>query len=554
EKAESSDIISFPALLAGETDEDTETDESSSSGSSSSGSEIPETDVEGTASITFGEPTIENGTGTIGVYVTADSGVSGVQMNIAYGSALTYQSVTINNEAGFNTAEVAADSNGGLLLVFADADNKTATDGLLLATLTFTVDTTATSGLGLTTSVDYVTNWTTLSDEVSTTAIGKYTTLEAGTATMLTLTFSLLNPDAENSADNPYLIDSVAKLELLRDNVNAGTTYEGVYFRQTVDLDLNNEAWTPIGYNEALANAPNPATPSGSAFQGSYDGNNCSIKNIYIDLTEVGTGYTTLGLFGVVSSGTVENLTVSGSITYTSTSEAKTTYIWVGGIAGEIRDGAVIKNCTVTDMTLKIENETAYTAANSVQAEVGGIAGHALSTNTAITGCSVEDSVTISGPTSTYSWTMNQASASAAGGILGRCVYCDISDCSFAGNVSGKTVGGIVGWGGNAATNAATVNNCENTGSVAGNSDDSIVGGIIGYSYYGSLSECANRGDVSASSSSNGAVGGLVGVLRATVSGIDKSVNSGTVNIDGGSGYAGGIIGYTGGSTCSRLF
>ncbi|MCD8017488.1 MAG: hypothetical protein LUE97_06815 [Oscillospiraceae bacterium] len=127
EKAESSDTISFPALLAGETDEDTETDESSS-GSSSSGSdsEIPETDVEGTASITFGEPTIENGTGTIGVYVTADSGVSGVQATVTYGSALTFSKADVPND-GFNRsyskASVSEGEGNSLSFVFADTQN-----------------------------------------------------------------------------------------------------------------------------------------------------------------------------------------------------------------------------------------------------------------------------------------------------------------------------------------------------------------------------------------------------------------------------------------------
>lgn len=547
EKAESSDTISFPALLASETDEDTETDESSS-GSSSSGSdsEIPETNVEGTASITFGEPTIENGTGTIGVYVTADSGVSGVQMNIAYGSALTYQSVTINTEAGFNTAEVAADSNGGLLLVFADADNKTATDGLLLATLTFTVDTTATSGLGLTTSVGYVTNWTTVSDEDSTTAIGKYTTLEAGTATMLA--FSLLDSTAENSAENPYLIDSVIMLELLRDNVNAGKTYAGAYFRQTADLDLNNEAWTPIGYNEAAASLSN-------VFEGSYDGYDHSIKNLYINLTEVGTGYTTLGLFGVVSDGTVKNLTVSGSITYTSTSETATTYIYVGGIAGDIMGATAVSSCTVTDMTLKIANETAYTAATSVQPEIGGIAGHAQDT-ASITGCSVESSVTVTGPNYTYSWggsNPNNLPYSGAGGILGRGV-CTISNCSFAGSVSGHVVGGIVAYGGTSKTDVAALSNCENTGRVTGSSNSGAVGGIAGYINYGSISSCINRGDVAGPSSSYECIAGLAAVVRKVD--IADSVNVASVTANGDmedTCYVGGLVGWSTGSNSTGL-
>ena len=46
---------------------------------------------------------------------------------------------------------------------------------------------------------------------------------------------------------NPYLIRNVNDLKLLAEKVNSGEAYEGKHFKQTADIDLNNEPWTPIG-------------------------------------------------------------------------------------------------------------------------------------------------------------------------------------------------------------------------------------------------------------------------------------------------------------------
>lgn len=47
---------------------------------------------------------------------------------------------------------------------------------------------------------------------------------------------------------NPYLIEDAKDLKLLAEKVNSGETYEGKYFKQTANIDLENEPnWTPIG-------------------------------------------------------------------------------------------------------------------------------------------------------------------------------------------------------------------------------------------------------------------------------------------------------------------
>lgn len=56
------------------------------------------------------------------------------------------------------------------------------------------------------------------------------------------------------TSSDPYLIASAANLAYLSAMVESGTNYKGVYFKQTVDINLNNLEWTPIGvYSEVYS-------------------------------------------------------------------------------------------------------------------------------------------------------------------------------------------------------------------------------------------------------------------------------------------------------------
>ena len=94
------------------------------------------------------------------------------------------------------------------------------------------------------------------------------------------------------------------------------------------DIDLTGVEWTPIG-NEDIP------------FYGTFDGAGHTISGLHIDKTEGGC----CGLFGVCA-GTIENLTVTGSITCV----AADVHSAVGGIAGLVVGGH-ISNCTA-DLTI----------------------------------------------------------------------------------------------------------------------------------------------------------------------------------------------------------
>ena len=83
----------------------------------------------------------------------------------------------------------------------------------------------------------------------------------------------------------PYQITNASDLQQLADNVNSGTTYDGMYFKQTAAIDMAGETMSPIGDGSA-----------NHRFGGHYDGDNKAISHLAITGT---TEYT--ALFGYVS-------------------------------------------------------------------------------------------------------------------------------------------------------------------------------------------------------------------------------------------------------------
>ena len=138
---------------------------------------------------------------------------------------------------------------------------------------------------------------------------------------------------------------------------------------------------------------------------------------------------------------------------------------------------------------------------------------------------------------------LNCANASNYAGLFGRLGengkdytdICVISNLSVYGNVSsdGYAVGGIAG----EVCTGATIKNCSFTGNVSGKTD---VGGIAGMTYNGGfIQNCYHNGTVSAS---NAFAGGVIGSLR--VGNYEFSENAGVYN----SYHTGGLVSATNGN------
>lgn len=135
---------------------------------------------------------------------------------------------------------------------------------------------------------------------------------------------------------DPYLIENKSDLEKLRDLVNSeayAPAFKSCYYLQTVDIDLNDEKWTPIG--KARANGEQTAS---LRFEGHYDGGQHWIYGLNVNEE---TKFA--GLFGNVNSGTVENLAVEGVVSGDDIS--------VGGIVGEIQGATISGCCFIGDVT-----------------------------------------------------------------------------------------------------------------------------------------------------------------------------------------------------------
>ncbi len=111
----------------------------------------------------------------------------------------------------------------------------------------------------------------------------------------------------EESYHHEY-IGSAESLFDFAKSVNEGNDpWKGQKVILVDDIDLNNEAWTPIGQTGA------------TTFAGIFDGQGHTIKNLYIDSTEQTGGNYSSGLFGWIEShesknpATIQNVIVDGA-------------------------------------------------------------------------------------------------------------------------------------------------------------------------------------------------------------------------------------------------
>ena len=247
--------------------------------------------------------------------------------------------------------------------------------------------------------------------------------------------------EGKGTKDKPYLINSVADLKLLANNVNKKETgteaengYNGKFFKLTSDLIINGE-WEPIGnYNHA--------------FRGKFDGydevnkkNHTISGNITVSDLAAKNG---AGLFGIAGVNCViKNLTCKLNLTVTtSASEGYT-----GTFVGRITDNVTLQNC------INLGSITSETI------NVGGLVGNVNLQNTSkSSNCLIEGCYNKGNVKSTFK---NDATTS-IGGIVGlvnggtakgktglpnlKVVGCYTDGSSFASELTSKRYfGGIIG-------------------------------------------------------------------------------------------------------------
>jgi hypothetical protein len=260
--------------------------------------------------------------------------------------------------------------------------------------------------------------------------------------------------------DSPYLIKNVDDLRTLMSDVNAGITYEGVYFKVTDDIDFKDEPQGELGNFVSM-----------NGFKGIFDGNGKRLKNI------INTGYLQsnwyyAGIFQKIENAVVKNVIIDESCSFTK--------------------GAFIASAI---------NSTITGCVNYANVTGSGIVGYCNS-------CQISECINHGDIKTTM---VGEHLGYGSGGIVGHVnKNTTISKCKNYGNFSpcdnssmGETrdIGGIVGY-----NYGSAVEDCENYGNFDGTL--SSVGGIVGtnqvwdswdpqYEGYGSASikRCNNYGN-----------------------------------------------------------
>lgn len=111
--------------------------------------------------------------------------------------------------------------------------------------------------------------------------------------------------EGEGTEDNPYLIGTAEEMYKFAEIVNNGYSFEGEYLKLTSDVllyDLSDKTaelvttWIPIGADYSVA------------FRGSFDGDNHTIRGVYINSDK-----SYQALFGCVYGGAIRNVILSDS-------------------------------------------------------------------------------------------------------------------------------------------------------------------------------------------------------------------------------------------------
>ena len=283
-------------------------------------------------------------------------------------------------------------------------------------------------------------------------------------------------PSIGDGVDNPYQISTAAELAWFRDQVNSGNNTISATLAEDIDLAefchakdgtkyTEEVSWTPIGNSD-------------NKYQGTFDGNGKTIRNLYINATSDHAGF-----FGNADAGSLKNITfdnarVNSIVPYNDTGI-------LAGFAGScmIENIKTLANCSV-DGT----------------GTVGGIAGYAMGN---ISNC--ENHAAVKG-------TDCVGGVVAAYGDSGK----SITSCANYGEVTNTGVGNAGGMAGFFIS--GTIQNCANYGDVTGTY---YVGNLIGEGYICNLNNVLGTGNVTATSADRaGLLVGEISDASSTASGI----------------------------------
>ncbi len=195
------------------------------------------------------------------------------------------------------------------------------------------------------------------------------------------------NYDAALYASEPgdWVIYDAADLAALAKKVESGSTFKGCTVTLAADIDLSGHLWIPIGYL-----ARTDSGPIHLVFEGTFDGGLHKITGMFACPQGYSRSIAEVGLFGYVSEGTVRDLLLFGTVSYSSAVGGSNS---VGGLVGYLNMGT-LQNCGFVGSVYLYSG-------NAFSHNAGGLTGYAWSSR--IENCYAIASVEASVPRSTIS-------------------------------------------------------------------------------------------------------------------------------------------------------
>ena len=286
----------------------------------------------------------------------------------------------------------------------------------------------------------------------------------------------------------PFILKTADHLAWFRDYVNVGKTSACAKIADDVEeIDMSTVchaadaekqvaelSWTPIGSKK---------------YQGTFDGNGKTIRNLFISSTS-----NEIGFFGCAADCRIKNITFDNA-------KVKGNDNCSTGILAGYAGSCVIENIKTTE-SCSVEGKE----------ETGGIAGRA---NGNISNC--ENHAIVNG--SYY-----------VGGIVGICFDSgnSITSCANYGEITGTEhfVGGIIGYFGE-----GSLQNCANNGNISGNAR---IGNLIGFANICNINNVLGIGNITANHADcNGLIVGYIADASSSASGILAYNSSAKMTIGG---------------------
>ena len=288
----------------------------------------------------------------------------------------------------------------------------------------------------------------------------------------------------------PFILKTAEHLEWFRDYVNVGKTSACAKIADDVEeIDMSTVCHKADAEKQVAELSWTPIGNYSKQYQGTFDGNGKTIRNLFISSTS-----DEIGFFGYAADCRIKNITFDNA-------KVKGNDNCSTGILAGCAGSCVIENIKTTG-NCAVEGKY----------ETGGIAGRA---NGNISNC--ENHAIVKGLHS-------------VGGIVGICFDSEnsITSCANYGEITGTEdfVGGIIGYFGE-----GSLQNSANNGNITG---DARVGNLIGYANICNINNVLGIGNITANyADCNGLIVGYIADASSSASGILAYNSSAKMTIGG---------------------